>query len=248
MGLNESITAAIATALVGPARRTGILRGTCPHCSRTVEYEPVGFLPKIVPLCEVCEARQTGTWAETERRQAWQRHFQARMPAIYQQAEARLVQPCFQPALTWKPGGNKPGGLGIIGQAGTGKSCALACRLFTLERSFRWWSGTEAREAAIEAASAEKDREGAARRWEAAMRVPLLVLDDISQARFTEAWSSRLFDLLETRLSHGLPVLWTSQIPPDELRRKIVRQNGGDVGQAEAISRRLSQHSLVLRG
>ena len=247
MGLNESITAA----LTGPPPRTGIHQGSCPHCSRTVEYEPVGLLPKIVPLCDACEARQTGTWAETERRHAWQRHFQARMPVIYQKSDAGLVQPCFQPALTWKPGaGNsiKPGGLGIIGRAGAGKSCALACRLFTLERSFRWWSGTEAREAAVDAASAEKDREGAARRWEAAMRVPLLALDDISQARFTEAWSSRLFDLLETRLSHGLPVLWTSQIPLDELRHKIVRQNGGDAGQAEAISRRLSQHSLVLRG
>jgi len=241
MGLNNHIN-------LSSTHRTGILRGPCPHCASPVDYEPVGFLPKIVPLCDACEARQTETWAETEQRKAWQRHFQARMPFIYQQADPLRVPACFQQALAWTPEGGKQGGLGIIGQPGAGKSCALACRLFTLGRSFRWWSGTEAREAAVEAASAEKDREGATRRWEAAMRVPILVLDDISQARFTEAWSSRLFDLLETRLSQGLPVLWTSQIPLDELRRKIFRQNGGDLGQAEAISRRLSQHSLILRG
>ena len=79
------------------------------------------------------------------------------------------------------------------------------------------------------------------------MQVPILVLDEISQGKLTEAWSSRLFDLLETRLGAGLPTLWTSQIPLPEIRAKIVRQNGGDQAQADAISRRLAQHTLVLK-
>ena len=93
---------------------------------------------------------------------------------------------------------------------------------------------------------ADRGRDAARAQWEHAMRVPLLVIDDISQGRMTEAWSAKLFDLLETRLGGGLPTLWTSQIPIFELKAKICQQNGGDIAQAEAITRRLSQHSLVV--
>jgi DNA replication protein DnaC len=91
-----------------------------------------------------------------------------------------------------------------------------------------------------------KDREGARRRWEHAMTVPVLALDDVSQGKMTESWSSSLFDLLETRLGNRLPTVWSSQITLPEIRDKIICQNGGDTAQAEAISRRLGQHSLIV--
>ncbi|MFT3991730.1 MAG: ATP-binding protein [Luteolibacter sp.] len=138
--------------------------------------------------------------------------------------------------------------MGLIGNSGAGKSCALSCVIQRLRKPFLWWSGTEARDAAIDAATADnKSREGHRQAWEHAMRVPLLALDDISQGKMTEAWSSKLFDLLETRLSNGLPTLWTSQISMSNFRSQIAHQNGGDVAQAEAISRRLNQHSHVIK-
>jgi hypothetical protein len=70
----------------------------------------------------------------------------------------------------------------------------------------------------------------------------------VSQGKMTEGWSACLFDLLETRSSRWRPVLWTSQIGLAQLQAKIARQNGGDQAQADAITRRLSQHSLVLTG
>ncbi|MBK1884696.1 hypothetical protein JIN85_19955, partial [Luteolibacter pohnpeiensis] len=132
-------------------------------------------------------------------------------------------------------------------KSGIGKSHALASLLRKLEQPFLWWSGTEARDAAIEAATAEKDREGCKRRWQQGSTISILVLDDISQGRMTEAWSAKLFDLLETRMGAKLPTFWSSQIDLPKLREKIVRQNGGDTAQSEAISRRLSQHSMILR-
>lgn len=220
--------------------------GKCPKCGGEVEFEPSQWLPKIVPLCDGCELKQTENWASDQRREIWRRLYVARLPDGYVKSNRYKVERFYQPALAWTPVANH-GGLGLIGDAGSGKSSAMACLLWTLETPFLWWSGTEARDAAIEAATADKDREGANRRWEHAMRIPLLVIDDISQGRLTEAWSSKLFDLLETRLGGALPTLWTSQISIAELKAKIIRQNGQDSAQAEAITRRLAQHSLVLK-
>ncbi len=218
----------------------------CPTCGTTHEFEPCDALPDCVPLCDACDRHQAATWKLGEKRRIWRKHYVSRLPKGYLLAEPEKVPPWFVPALKWTASEHH-GGMGLIGDSGAGKSCAMACRLWTLETPFLWWSGTEARDAAIEVATADKDREGASRRWEHAMRVEILVIDDISQGRMTEAWSSKLFDILETRLSNGLPTLWTCQVPPDDLRAKIIRQNGGDTAQADAIERRLAQHSLVLK-
>lgn len=218
----------------------------CPKCGTSHEFEPCGILPKIVPLCDACEHRQAESWAVREQRAIWRQLYVARLPKGYVDSDPERVSLWFASALAWKATTHH-GGLGLIGKAGAGKSSTMACLLWTLEKPFLWWSGTEARDAAIEAATADKDREGATRRWEHAMRVPILVLDDISQGKLTEAWSSKLFDILETRLGAGLPTFWTSQLTLAEIRAKIIRQNGNDAAQAEAISRRLAQHSLVCK-
>ncbi len=220
--------------------------GACPKCGNGVDFEPVEMLPKIVPLCDECEAVQSATWATDREEVRWQNLFNARIPAGYRDCSSDMVKPCYMPALSWTAASNH-GGIGLIGPSGHGKSSAISCLLWSTRLPFRWWIGTEARDAAIEAATADKDREGATRRWEAAMGAPILVLDDVSQGKMTEAWSSKLFDLLETRLGSALPTLWTSQISVTEIEQKIIRQNGFDTAQAEAITRRLAQHSLVLK-
>lgn len=220
--------------------------GVCPKCQAHLEYEPCSILPNVVPLCDACEAEQSDTWAKQQQQDRWKALYLSKLPKGYLGSKPEKVPSCYARALQWESASNH-GGLGLIGVSGEGKSSAMACALWKLEKSFLWWSGTEARDAAIQAATADRDREGANRRWEHAMRVPVLVLDDVSQGKLTEAWSSKLFDILETRLSNGLPTFWTCQISIAELKEKIIRQNSGDVAQAEAITRRLSQHSLVLR-
>lgn len=226
---------------------TTMKTGKCPRCGNVHQYEPCELLPKIVPICDDCEARQTATWDQRQAAQRWEALYRVRCPEGYAWAKQARIPASLAPALRWDRTTHR-GGIGLIGDSGLGKSCALACVVRGLRETFIWLSGTEARDAAIEAATAEKGRDEARRRWVAAMRVPVLVLDDISQGKMTDAWSARLFDLLETRLSGGLPTMWTSQIPLDRLRGKIVAQNGGDSAQADAISRRLGQHSLVLLG
>ena len=224
----------------------------CPHCKTPHTFEVCDNLSDIVrftavPLCDDCGVAQAATWHLNEKRQSWQRRFDAGVPDGYQTAteEGVITRRHYIRALTWRASDHH-GGLGLVGPSDAGKSSAIACRLRTLEEPFLWWTSTQAREAAFQAATAQHDREGARRQWEVGGKIPILVLDDVSQATFTQAWSSRLFDLLETRMKDGLPTLWTSQLAPADLRAKIVRQNGGDEEQAKAISRRLCKHSLVI--
>lgn len=217
----------------------------CPHCGVEHEFEPCTLLPGIVPLCDDCGEKQTETFEAQQRAAAWRKLFAARMPDGYHTARRDQVSLILQPIFQWNQEQHR-GGIGLIGSAGSGKSCAISSLIRHLKRPFLWWSGTEARDAAIDAATADKDREGTRRRWEHGMTVPILVVDDISQGKMTEAWSSKLFDLLETRMSSGLPTFWTSQIDLPDFRKKITRQNGGDDAQADAISRRLGQHSLTI--
>lgn len=223
-----------------------LTRGKCPHCAAIHEFEACDIFPRTVPLCDGCEARQAEFWPAAQAAATWKRYFFRRLPEGYHGAKRDQICASFRDVLEWIPEVKK-GGIGLIGKSGAGKSHAVACLLRKLERPFLWWSGTEARDAAILAATADRDRAGAQRKWEEGMTISILVLDDISQGKMTEAWSSRLFDLLETRNGLNLPTFWTSQIDLTDIRGKIVRQNGEDHAQADAISRRLSQHSLILR-
>jgi hypothetical protein len=203
-------------------------------------------------LCDSCsdihDQNEAAAKGEKARERTWMTMLNERMPSDYQRATSDRISRVYSPALGWDQTRAK-GGIGLIGEANSGKSCAMACLIMRRKLPFLWWSGTEARDAAIDAQSADRaERADCRARWEHAMRVPLLVLDDVSQGKMTEGWSACLFDLLETRLSRSRPVLWTSQIGLGELKAKIQRQNGGDDAQANAIARRLSQHSLVLMG
>jgi hypothetical protein len=219
----------------------------CPHCKTLHAFEVCDMLSAYIPLCDDCGEIQAATWRLNEKRKEWQRRFDAGMDPAYRSAtpEEVIARRHYIAALTWKASDHR-GGLGLVGTSGAGKSCAIACRIRALEESFLWWSSTQARDKSHQAATAQHDREVARRRWEVGERIPILVLDDVSQATFTTAWSTRLFDLLNAREAAVLPTLWTSQLSPEDLRAKIVRQNGGDEEQAEAISRRLCQHSLVI--
>ncbi len=218
----------------------------CPDCGKIHEFERWMLDYVKIPHCAACTEIRNEKVRKMLAPMTWDEKFRKRMPLDYQRAESDRILPCYAAALDWNAEEYR-GGVGLIGPSGSGKSCAMACLLWKLEKNFIWWSGTEAREVAtLSAMSGHSGHEEAYKKWQKAMTIPILVVDDISQGRMTEAWSSRFFDLMEMRKSRCLPTFWTSQLTLPALRDKMARQNGGDAEQAMAISRRLGQHSLVL--
>lgn len=224
----------------------GKISGPCPICGKVHRFDPFWGGKKTVPLCDPCEEWQELHGVGKKKALTWEDSYRQAMPDEYQLAEIGKIPPCYASALDWTAGQYR-GGLGLIGPSGEGKSCAIACLLRELKQRFIWLSGAEARDAATQSAMTDHPKHAdACILWEKALKIPILVLDDITQGVMTTAWSSKLLALLETRKSRGLPTFWTSQMPLPELREKLGRQNGGDDHQADAISRRLGQDTLKL--
>lgn len=217
---------------------------TCPKCGQKYVYFASELSDRLVAslgiraLCEACSRPDNeidpflGLWA--------------RQIGAYRRADPTQVPPGLRPTLFWRPGGAEAAGIGITGPPGIGKSMALALALKSLRRSFRWLSGPAIRQVATDAAAADGgDRETARREWDRFRRVPALVIDDLDKAKFTDAWASRLFELLEKRNSSGLITMWTANNPVGTLGGKIGR-DCGDIMTGQAIERRLCEASLVI--
>lgn len=217
----------------------------CPQCGKTwprpvAIYGGREMLAAVPVLCRECSREAT---AQAAADTAWRKHWQ-RMPADYRRADAN--HPDFTAALAaleWDRA-RHPGGVGIVGPAGTGKSMALACLLRRLRLPFRWESGTSARQAHLDAATGER-ADGSAEQWRALHTCAALAIDDLSQWHFTESGGSALFGLLEARRSARLPTFWTCQKALPDLRALIFSRTK-DSDQADAISRRLGQASLII--
>ena len=200
---------------------------TCAECNAEF-HGPVGF------LCDACEvAMETAAAADSVARSA--RKFMERFPEEYRNAEPERVPRAYRAT-------GSPQRLSFVGKSGSGKSCAMACHLKQRGAIFLWISATELREITTKAATDGGDW---SKHLDKIKRVPVLAIDDISQARFSEAFAMALFDILEHRNAHRLAIVWTSQKPMEILRAKIAQQCG-DADQAEAISRRLAQGATKL--
>ena len=184
-------------------------------------------------LCPDCEKTNTVD-PEPPFEKLWRKN----VPEDYHKATPERVRESLRGALAWRPGRQK--GIGIYGPSNSGKTHALALAVRGLERIFRWTTGPAMRQLAIDAAMLDGEDRAEARKRLATLRdTPLLVIDDIAEAKFTEAWTDKLFEILEHRNGRRLITCWTAQHGPGQLCRII----GGSSG--EALERRLCQdHAL----
>ncbi len=224
----------------------------CPICGTPVSRLRVFFWERelyadCACLCPACDDARAKEEASRKAACSFWAHWEKHVPNDYQRATADQVPRCFSGALSWRPAPGQKG-VGIYGPSGTGKSHTLALLVFALETPFRWVTGARMRQLAIDAATMEGAARDDARKDLAALRdVPLLVIDDLAEVKFTEAWADKLFEILEYRNSTGRLTMWTAQHGPGQLAAKISGGKDVDPGTGSAIERRLCQHHALFR-
>ena len=151
---------------------------------------------------------------------------------------------------------------GIIAAGGTGqgKTRAVAQLAFTCFTANSWSHSDDhvflflpatalKRAAPISAGrpgTDKHDRAEAEKLIEEARSCDLLLLDDLSQPKFTPAYAEVLYDIVEHRTSHRLPNFVTLQLGRDEFLEKVSDNNPHLLSAAEAIFRRLTDYCDVI--
>lgn len=125
-------------------------------------------------------------------------------------------------------------GIGLLGATGMGKTRLLCAVLRRLQCSWLYLPASK-----LSLAVSDQWQEGsvgsrAFSTLREAKRVRVLLLDDLGDEKHTEAITAELKDLVEHRTSRGLPILWTSNLSPEQITAKH-----GERG--AAIVRRLAE-------
>ncbi|MEY2487388.1 MAG: IstB-like binding protein [Verrucomicrobiota bacterium] len=154
-----------------------------------------------------------------------------------------------------------PGDRGIIAVGATGKAKTRALAHFLLTGFTKYWSASDdhsclflpatqlKRDATIAAGrpGVEKSaRKEAEELVESARTCDVLLLDDLSQPKFTPAYAEYLYEIIEHRTSHRLLILVSLQLGRDEFLEKVSDRNPHLLTTAEAIFRRLTDYCDVI--
>lgn len=224
---------------------------SCPECGASFErpavvYGEREFLADRGCLCDACEGKRAAAVQAVSEKEKFLAMWKTRVPEDYHRADRSKIHLSLRKVLDWAPA---PGcrRLGVYGPPGAGKSMAIAHSVLDLGMPFSWTNGFAARSIYnLHVSGNDEERRDAGKRWRRFRDTPLLVLDDVDKGNFTEAWAGALFDLLEHRNSSCLPVIWTSNLGPGQIAKKIALKSF-DEEQAQAIERRLCDGALILK-
>ena len=203
------------------------------------------IFPNIKILCDECDIerieklKQEQAADEQERRQE---AFNALCPPLYRQSDlGRIPSTFLRECEAWQ---YNPVGMGLIGPAGCGKTRAawiLLKRLhFSGLRVFGITSTSFAKACADQWHDDNQAKALAEDMLTRCRRTKVLLLDDLGKQKMTERSELELFDLLEHRSSHELPIIWTANAAKGDLRKMLSSDRG------EPILRRLSEFTKVV--
>lgn len=219
-----------------------------PECFNSVPVPSedfVKFFSTMKILCEDCDLRriemlkQEQALLEQQRRQE---AFHALCPPLYRESDPKRLPAAFlRECEAWEV---SPMGLGFVGIAGTGKTRAAWMLLKRLHFSGVRVFGLTATAFAKACADQWHDNNQAKALAEDTLtrcrRTKVLLLDDLGKQKMTERAELELFDLLEHRTSHELPVIWTANAGRETLKQMLSPDRG------EPILRRLAEFTKVV--
>lgn len=205
----------------------------------------IRYFPQVKILCDDCDLKrieklqQDMAAEEQERRQE---AFNAICPPLYRESDPRRIPAAFlRECEAWQ---YNPVGIGLVGPAGCGKTRAawmLLKRLhFSGLRVFGITSTSFAKACADQWHDDHQSKALAEDMLTRCRRTKVLLLDDLGKQKMTERSELELFDLLEHRSSHELPVIWTANAAKGDLRKMLSSDRG------EPILRRLSEFTKII--
>jgi DNA replication protein DnaC len=169
--------------------------------------------------------------------------FESEVPPLFRATPPELIDPILLNAAdSWA---YSPKGLGFIGETGTGKTSAIVRVLERMSKEGKYICLITATELSELSATAnqyddEKKREKANQRLKHAKSSDIMFLDDLGKGKLTERGESTLFDLVDHRYSHQLPVFWTSNSSSEAMLKKLSPDRG------LALVRRLTDTSIII--
>ena len=205
----------------------------------------VRYFAQVKILCDDCDRKLTEKIVQeqaAEEQERRQEAFNALCPPLYRQSDPERIPAAFlSECEAWQ---YNPVGIGLVGPAGCGKTRAAWVLLKRLHMSGIRAFGITATAFAKACADQWHDNAQAKALAEDTLtrcrRTKLLLLDDLGKQKMTERSELELFDLLEHRSSHELPVVWTANAAKGDLRKMLSSDRG------EPILRRISEFTKVV--
>lgn len=217
-------------------------------CFNSISAPSVDFIryfPNVQILCDDCDVKRIEKLQQeqaTEEQERRQEAFNAICPPLYRQSDPERIPAAFlRECEAWQ---YNAVGLGLVGPAGCGKTRAAWTLLKRLHFSGIRVFGITATGFAKACADQWHDNNQAKALAEDTLtrcrRTKVLLLDDLGKNKMTERAELELFDLLEHRSSHELPIIWTANAAKGDLRKMLSSDRG------EPILRRLSEFTNII--
>ena len=219
---------------------------TCFNSVSAPSEDFIRYFPQVKILCDDCDLKriemlqQEQAAEEQERRQE---AFNAICPPLYRESDLGRIPAAFlRECEAWQ---HNPVGIGLVGPAGCGKTRAAWILLKRLHMSGLRVYGITATGFAKACADQWHDNNQAKAMAEDTLtrcrRTKVLLLDDLGKQKMTERSELELFDLLEHRSSHEMPIIWTANAGRESLKQMLSSDRG------EPILRRLSEFTKIIK-
>lgn len=226
----------------------------CGSCGRPIPYEPmicarIDFGKLLFQRCDDCQDALDRKTAEDER-QRLQAEREAAVLSLLPPdlLDTKESHPDFNRALwravsRWRPT-EEAFWLGIVGRAGRCKTrCLALASKASILRGHRlaWTTANRLFEASHDRTSKDRTVAALAREHLAeCLHAPVLVIDDLGKNEWSNPFESQLFQILDHRKNHRLPLLYSSNAHPTEFSQLISAHN------AEPIIGRLVDRTNII--
>jgi DNA replication protein DnaC len=221
-----------------------VATATCELCGDNFTPKVLTFGKTFFPQrnCDSCNESPC-TNDDSRTKDARRIAFRNSIPALFRETDRKRIPAVLLNAIDSYTFGST--GLGFSGASGEGKTRSMFLlleRLAVEGNRVDYITSTDLSHCAIEQFSDDsRERDLAKEKLRSMMRSDIVLIDDLAKSRMTDRVQATLFDILDHRTNHGLPIIWTSNASSRDLHSIFTSDR------ADAMLRRLVEFCHVVR-